>query len=90
MNAAATHGTPRPLPRGDTTRRGYRRRTQITTEPPELIPMTDQEREAGLTALSRLIAELLTDENFLVFAGQRTPDSKHATVANDRDKSLPL
>jgi hypothetical protein len=38
MNAAATHGTPRPLPRGDTTRRGYRRRTQITTEPPRVDP----------------------------------------------------
>lgn len=50
--------------------------------------MTEQERHAGITALSRLIAELLTDENFLAFVKQRTGRAP-TTATHDQDGRLP-
>jgi hypothetical protein len=60
-----------------TGRRRYTRKPLTLTEP-ETIPMTEEEREQAMTALLRLIAELMTDPKFISFAETHsTPDENN-------------
>lgn len=70
--------------------RDRRRRTSVEVEAPDLTPMTEQEREAGRMALSRLVADLLADEDFIAFAATHpTSPQEPAPTAADPDRDFP-
>lgn len=76
------------MPDADGTRRSYRGR-KIHIEPPLLRAMTPAERKAAHTALARLFAAMLADEDFLAAERRRQErDQRPDARREDRDGRL--
>lgn len=72
------------MPDADGTRRSYSGR-KIHIEPPQLRAMTPAERKAAHSALARLFAAMLADENFLA-AERRRQQRDHQPEARRKDR----
>lgn len=91
---SAAHADDAARGRGDDTgSRRRNRRDPLIIAPPAFVPMTEEQRQAAVAALSRLFAALLSDEDFMAFVDQRRRnvqsnlDDRHSRLLSGEESS---